>query len=191
MTEMDNILLQEEVYWKQQARMLWLKDGERNTKFFHSWAKQRKRENRIHQLKLENGNWCMEEDKLREEAREFYVKIYTKDSSVTCNPSDWKFLALNQNTTLWLNREVTEYEIKLTTFNLGAHKAPGPDGIPAIFFQRFWSWVVAAFVLKVSQTGEVPAEMNESVICLLPKKQHPEDMSQFRPICLSMSSSKL
>lgn len=54
MTEMDNILLQEEVYWKQQARMLWLKDGERNTKFFNSWAKQRKRENRIHQLKLEN-----------------------------------------------------------------------------------------------------------------------------------------
>lgn len=81
----------------------------------------------------------MEEDKLREATREFYVKLYTKDSSVACHPSDWKFPTLNRNATLWLNREVTEYEIKLAAFNLGAHKAPGPDGIPTIFFQRFWS----------------------------------------------------
>lgn len=42
-----------------------------------------------------------------------------------------------------------------------------------------------AFVLKVFQTGEVQVEMNRSVICMLPKQQYPEDMSQFRPICLS------
>lgn len=33
LAELENILLQEEIYWKQQARMLWLKDGEQNTKF--------------------------------------------------------------------------------------------------------------------------------------------------------------
>lgn len=28
-------------------------------------------------------------------------------------------------------------------------------------------------------------DMNQSVICLLPKQTHPENISQFRPICLS------
>lgn len=42
-----------------------------------------------------------------------------------------------------------------------------------------------AFVRKVFQTGEVQVEINRSVICMLHKQQYPEDMSQFRPICLS------
>lgn len=44
---------------------------------------------------------------------------------------------------------------------------------------------VMAFVLRVVQTGEIPTEMNGSVIYLFSKKQHPEDISQFRHICLS------
>ncbi len=29
-------------------------------------------------------------------------------------------------------------EIKRATFELGADKAPGPDGFSLVFFQRFW-----------------------------------------------------
>lgn len=50
----------------------------------------------------------MEEDNLREAAREFYVKLYTKDDSVACNPRDWSFPSLNSNARLWSNRDVTE-----------------------------------------------------------------------------------
>lgn len=46
--ELTEILTQEELYWRQQARIQWLTHGERNTRYFHAQAKQRQRHNRIH-----------------------------------------------------------------------------------------------------------------------------------------------
>lgn len=192
--EFNDILQQEAVYWQQQARAQWLKSGDRNTKFFHMWAKHRRRRTRIIQLKDSDGHWCDDAVTLQHLAREFYVQLYRKDPSISCQPSQWSFPKLSRSSVNWLNRGVTDYEIKTAAFNLGAHKAPGPDGMPACFFQKYWNHVgvaVSAFVLQTFRTGTVPAHMNHSVICLLPKQQCPDSISQFRPICLSNVVIKL
>jgi hypothetical protein len=44
------LLVQEETYWKQRAKMHWLKDGDMNTKFFHMSASTRQRAKRIDKL---------------------------------------------------------------------------------------------------------------------------------------------
>lgn len=81
-SQIDNILIDEKVYWKQRSRVDWLKEGDRNTKFFHSKASARKRKNRISGLEDEQGIWNEEE----EEVERLFCE-YFKDIFVTTNPS--------------------------------------------------------------------------------------------------------
>lgn len=52
-----SLLLQEETYWRQRSKVLWLSDGDRNNKFFHASASARKKKNAINKLKDAHGNW--------------------------------------------------------------------------------------------------------------------------------------
>jgi hypothetical protein len=51
--ELQNLLDQENLRWKQRAKINWLKYGDRNTKFYHACANQRKKSNQIYKIKDE------------------------------------------------------------------------------------------------------------------------------------------
>ena len=66
-------------------------------------------------------------------------------------------------------------------------KAPGPDGMSAIFFQNYWGIVgndVICMVLNVLNSNMSMIEINKTNITLVPKIKHPTKMSDFRPISL-------
>ncbi|KAK5770539.1 hypothetical protein PVK06_046690 [Gossypium arboreum] len=53
--KMERVLDNEEMLWKQKSHCNWLMLGDRNTKYFHSQANNRRRVNQINALKLEDG----------------------------------------------------------------------------------------------------------------------------------------
>ncbi|KAB2600004.1 hypothetical protein D8674_010275 [Pyrus ussuriensis x Pyrus communis] len=55
--QIDELRVQEESYWCQRSRVKWLREGDANTRFFHSSTIQRRRRNKIVKLRAENGNW--------------------------------------------------------------------------------------------------------------------------------------
>ncbi|XP_043814018.1 uncharacterized protein LOC122723953 [Manihot esculenta] len=57
----NRLLKQEEARLKQQAKCFWLKNGDRNTKFFHAQINGRRRMNRISKLKESSGTWIEDE----------------------------------------------------------------------------------------------------------------------------------
>ncbi|KAL5571254.1 hypothetical protein UlMin_020851 [Ulmus minor] len=51
------LMHKEELYWKQRSRVNWLKDGDKNTKFFHRKASNRRFKNEILGVCDKNGCW--------------------------------------------------------------------------------------------------------------------------------------
>ena len=66
-------------------------------------------------------------------------------------------------------------------------KAPGPDGMPILFFQHFWSFssiVVTKTVLDFLNFGISPSHFNDTHISLVPKIKEPKKITDYRPISL-------
>lgn len=59
---LEEIRKQEEVYWKQRSRLQWLKEGDENTKYFHSVANGRKNINFIPSIKIGNDSYTTTKD---------------------------------------------------------------------------------------------------------------------------------
>ena len=54
-----NILLdRESQMWSQRSKIQWLRDGDRNTQYFHSKASEQRRRNYIKGLYNRKGRWC-------------------------------------------------------------------------------------------------------------------------------------
>lgn len=63
--EYNEILQQEEPYWKQKSRVQWLKEGEQNTRFFDNIAILRKRHTIVIKLKNEEDVWIIDTKELK------------------------------------------------------------------------------------------------------------------------------
>ena len=66
--------IDEEKLLAQQAKIQWLSEGDKNTKFFHNFIKSRKHYNRIRRVCDEQGNW-FEGDSINEQFVSHFEKF--------------------------------------------------------------------------------------------------------------------
>ena len=78
-------------------------------------------------------------------------------------------------------------EVKEALKQMAPLKAPGPDGMPPLFYQHFWGVVdrdVTNSVLSWLNTGTIPHPINHTFITLIPKIKNPEFVTNYCPISL-------
>ena len=70
---------------------------------------------------------------------------------------------------------------------MGPMKAPGPDGFPAIFYQKHWDLLeqdICEAVRGFLTGSDIPEGFCDSILVLIPKVNNPDTLTNFRPISL-------
>ena len=184
-----NVLLDKENrMWFQRSRALWLAEGDRNTKFFHGVATQRKRRNFIKGVRDRDGAWVTDEKAVADLFVDFYAWLFT-----TSNPTDLeKVLArvqsvVDDSMNATLTKPYVREEVDDAIKQMAPLKAPGPDGMPSIFYQNFWPDIgleISDAVLSCLNFGTFLKSINHTFITLIPKVTNPKTVAQFKPISL-------
>ena len=87
----------------------------------------------------------------------------------------------------YLTAEYTRAKVERVVNQMEPLKGPGPDGLPPLFFQKYWRVVgddVVAVVLSCLQSGAIPPSINYTFITLIPKVKSPTKVTDYRPISL-------
>jgi hypothetical protein len=94
---------------------------------------------------------------------------------------------VDQNIIEELYKPYTDEEIKKVLFLMGPTNALGPDGFPALFYQRHWDLLhkeICQAVKSFLSEDEIPEGLCNTTIVLIPKVPRPEHLNNFRPISL-------
>ena len=186
--ELNCWLDKEDAMWKQRARLNWFQEGERITRFFHARASSMFQKNLIEGIFDADEVWQVDQEEIEKVFIEYYSDLFTSSK-----PSKFAEIVeamqpkVTQSMNAMLVREFQASEVHKALKQMYPLKAPSPDGMPPLFFQKFWSTVgglVTKTVLDFLNLGIIPPKFNETHIVLIPKTKSPTRVTDFRPISL-------
>lgn len=182
------LLQTEETMWRQRSRATWLKERDKNSKFFHAKTKQRGNINSIKKLKDNRGVWWNGRDKVEKVLVDYFVGLFTSSNPTTVEQT---CLVVKDRLSLehveWCNRSFSPAEIKEVIDQMHPHKALGPNGLPALFFRKYQHIVgseVVSLTLGILNEGKSPECINKTFIALIPECKNLSSLNQFRSISL-------
>ncbi|XP_070017642.1 uncharacterized protein [Nicotiana sylvestris] len=185
----------QEAYWKQKANIQWAKEGDLNTSFFHAVVTGRRRRLTIHRIKTSDDQWIEEEDQIANKVISFYEDLFTQPPEhIDKNCLDCVIKIVTDQDNEKLIETPTVNEIKDTLFSMNHDCAPGPDGVSSLFFQDSWDVIATDLinlVLYFFACHELPRFITHTCLILIPKVNHPESLSDLRPIILANATSKI
>jgi exonuclease III len=167
----------EEAKWAQRAKVKHVQEGGDNTKYFHLIANGKHRRKKIFQLEQDDGTIVGDEN-LKLYITNYYKHLFGPPTSNNFSMMEDRIddipqLSPDENTSL--TAEFSEKEVLDAINSMEHNKAPGPDGFPAEFYQRFWDTIKNDLMPLFHQLhgGPIPLfKLNFGVITLLPKKDN-------------------
>ena len=159
--------------WCQRSRVLWLSKGDNNTAFFHSKATKRLRKNLIRGIRDGNGVWRTNHDDIGHVMESYYKELFsTANPNLEVDSLEKIPCMVTDLMNAELVKEFSELEVKEALNQMAPLKALGPDGMPPLFYQHFWSTMqhdVTSAILSWLNSSILPNPINHTIIILVPK----------------------
>ena len=184
--ELEKVTLMEEICWRRKSRVICIREGDRNTRFFHRIANSHRRFNFIDRLMVD-GELSSDPKAIASCISHFYRQLYAKTVAHRPLLDDVKFSCISEEDALWLDRPFDKEEVFGVISDFMGDKALGPDGFSMAFFQSCWC-ILKAEIMAVFQNFHTQAvfekSLNTSFLALIPKKVEAVKIKDFRPISL-------
>ena len=176
------------IHWAQRSRINWLQYDDKNSSYFHNFANERRKRNFIKKLRNNNGAWLEDTESLNPMVSHYYAGLFSTEID---DPDPDLLSKLVPKVSDRMNEQLMQpflaHDVKKALFSIGDLKAPGFDGLHAIFFKKCWNILgesLTSEVLHAINNKAIPEGWNDTVIILIPKVESPELITQYRPISL-------
>jgi ribonuclease HI len=172
-------------FYAQRAKKAWLKDGDKNTAFFHKAIAKRKRRNTIVSIKDENNAMHYLPHAISNTFVNYFRHLF---SSQNVNIGRLPFDSLPPLPCHdYTYSTPDKQELLQTLLDMKRNASPGPDGFNVEFYISTWNWIgddVCSLVSSFYNSATFPAHLNDTHIALIPKKLVPIIPADYRPISL-------
>nr|XP_027103170.1 uncharacterized protein LOC113724469 [Coffea arabica] len=145
-------LLIEEQFWRQKARVKWLQEGDRNSRYFHAVVRQRRVQGMIHHIKNSNGVWVDTDDDIALEATTYFHDLFTGPLDSYSNMSHLIPHMVSQEENTKLESVPTIEEVYRVIKSMDGDSAAGLDGFTGKIFTFAWE-VIAQDVYNEVVSG--------------------------------------
>ncbi|GAU23620.1 hypothetical protein TSUD_386090 [Trifolium subterraneum] len=177
----------------QQSRSLWLKEGDANSKYFHSIMARRRRGNVISSILVDEVN-LEGVSPIRQAVVSHFASHFKATHMNRPGVDNLLFKTLNPLECGSLIKPFSVEEVKSAVWDCDNYKSPGPDGINFGFIKDFWADLqgdVMRFISEFHRNGKLTKGLNSTFIALIPKVDSPQRLNDFRPISLVGSLYKI
>ncbi|KAJ9560946.1 hypothetical protein OSB04_006106 [Centaurea solstitialis] len=173
-------------FFRQRAKVRWLHEGDKNSKFFHQVVKEKRNLNLIRSIVDSNGIYVQDDGVAQVFVNHFKGFLGMVDPIVEPHVPDEFFTnSLSLSEALHMIRPITDEEIRWAVFHIGNDRAPGPDGYTSKFFKAAWNVVGKDLQIAVHNffySGRLLKKINHTLLCFIPKVHNASRVTDFRPI---------
>ncbi|XP_022880947.1 uncharacterized protein LOC111398252 [Olea europaea var. sylvestris] len=185
----DHLLLQEEIYRKQQSRVKWLEEGDRNTALFNAMA--RENQQKIHVSEI-MGPSCILTDtqQILGAAVEFFKSHLDREIESGRDLSPMLSLVPNLVTSEdneMLLSVISKHEVYDAVKGIPEDSAPSPNGFSSSSYIHAWAIISDDLIAAVQEffAGALCADaLGASIISLIQTKDKLNTFLDFRPISI-------
>lgn len=185
----------QECFWKQKVNIKWLKEGDKNTRFFHHTVKVRRQKLSLHRIRGPDNEWITDQSDIAQAAvAAFQTQLNGKSTIINEDLLSHipKIISEEQNKIFELPPTLEEvYEVVKV---LSMESTAGPDWFNGHFYVTCWNIIrhdLHEAIVEFFSGQDIPKAWTSTTIVPIPKVANPESFKELRPISLCNFNCKV